>query len=86
MFWTVHWMDFAAVNAIEEFEEEVNDHEYIEEYNKYIDAWNSFVNICENSDVARCWVTVHDNPKDMNGKIVLAYTNRWEDDIILQFE
>ena len=85
-FWQVHWNVYTPVDGMEDWDGQIDDEENITVYNDYKTAFDRFITATCDSDVARCWVTVHKNEDDSEGSVMLAYTNRWEDEIIVNFE
>lgn len=86
MFWQVHWNIYMPVNSVEEWQGQIDDNEHIAICDNYEAAFGRFTMVVCDGDVARCWVTVHKNKDDNEGSVMLAYTNRWEDEIIVNFE
>ena len=85
MFWTVHWNYYLHVNSIDEWNGEVDDFENTATYNDYVAAFGRFTMVACNDVVGRCWMTVHKNDDDKEGKVMFAYSDRWEDEIIVNF-
>lgn len=86
MFWQVHWNVYMPVNSVEDWNEQIDDNENIAICNDYETAFGRFTMVTCDGDVARCWVTVHKSKDDSKGNVMLAYSNRWQDEIIVNFE
>lgn len=86
MFWQVHWNVYMPVDGMEDWEDQIDDNEHIAICNDYETAFGRFITVTCDSDVARCWVAVHRDKDDHEGSVMLAYSNRWQDEIIVNFE
>lgn len=86
MFWTVHWNVYMPVDDVKDWNGQIDDNENIAVCNDYETAFGRFITVTCDSDVARCWVTVHRDKDDCEGSVMFAYSNRWEDEIVVNFE
>jgi hypothetical protein len=86
MFWQVHWNVYMPVDGVEDWNGQIDDEEKIAVCNDYETAFDRFMMVTCDNNLARCWVTVHKNKDDNEGNVMLAYSNRWEDKININFE
>lgn len=84
MFWKVHWNNYLSADEVEDWTGEISDIENVTTCNNYEAAFGRFIMVTSDSDVARCFVTVHKNDSDIEGIIMLAYANSWQDKIIIK--
>lgn len=84
MYWIVHWNNYMPVDEVEDWRGQLDDNEQSVQLDDYYSAFGRFINVVSNSDVGRCWVTVHKGEEDKEGNVMFAYSNRWEDTINIE--